>query len=105
MPWQDRMQVEVVVEIEDAPTAGHLDAVRDDASGLTDDPRSVQVEHTPKGHRHLVTTRFTMRFQAQYRVVDDIARRFKMGIGCESGYLDLTIRFPKDQPARRRKGS
>lgn len=79
MPWQDRMQVEVVVEIEDEPTEAQLAAVRSDASRLTDDPRSVQVEHTPKGDRHLLTTRFSMRFQAQYKVVDDIARRMKKG--------------------------
>lgn len=105
MPWQDQMQVEVIVEIEDEPTEAQLVAARYDAARLTDDPRIVQVEHTPKGDRHMVTTRFSMRFQAQYKVVDDIAHRFKMGIGCEPGYLDLTIWFPKDEPARRRKRS
>ena len=34
MPWQDQMQVEVVVEIEDEPTDAQLAAVRYDASRM-----------------------------------------------------------------------
>ena len=40
-------------------------------------------------------TTFTMPFQAQYKVVDDIAHRFKLGFACEFEHVDMRIGFPK----------
>ncbi len=103
MPWQDQMNVEVSIESEHEPTQAHVATLRSDAWRLTDDASSIRVEHEPKGDRYVLVTSFTMRFQAQYKCVGDIAHRFKMGFGCDPGYVDMTIRFPKDQPSRPRR--
>lgn len=95
MPWQDRMTVEVEIEIEQQPTSAHLATVRANARRLTDDDSSIRVTQRPKGSRHVVVVRFGMPFQAQYKAVGDIALAFKMGILCEVAHVDMTIRFPR----------
>jgi hypothetical protein len=47
---------------------------------------------------------FTMRTTAQYKVVDEIAKGFKMELWDFDDYMDMWISFPKGKPKARRKG-
>lgn len=103
--WGDTMEVHVVFEIRDIPTKDHLASLREDAARLADDPAAIEVEHEPLENRHRLVARFTMPKAAQYKVVDDIARRFKMGFACEHDYLDMYIHFPPERRPRPRRRS
>lgn len=95
------MWVEVRYVISGAPTRDHEEDLRMAAEELTDDRASVEVEHGPAESGHELITRFTVPRTAQYKVVDEIAHRFKMTFGCFHDYADLSIYFPSSRPRRR----
>ena len=86
----------VGLELGFAPTPEHEATLRDDARRLTDDPSSIALERTVRIGRPTLVVRFRMPFNAQYKVVDHIARHFRRGFGSMYGYKDMWISFPKD---------
>jgi hypothetical protein len=52
--------------------------------------------------RYELVTNFTMRRSAQYKVVDDIADRFKFHTWDLEGYQDMSILFPMTTEERER---
>jgi len=97
------MEVEVGIETHGPPTDEHLATLECAAARFADDVASISVTHTAMPDRHTLVTRFTMRTTAQYKVVDDIARGFKMDIWDFDDYIDMSISFPKSPPKPRKK--
>lgn len=94
------MNVEVGFELDEVPTDEHIAILRSDARRITDDAASIRVERLVKGERHVLVTTFTMRSQAQYKVVGDIAHQFKLGFACSYAYADMWISFAKERSSR-----
>ena len=97
------MEVEVGIEIHGPPTDERLATLKSAATRFADDAASISVTHTALPDRHTLVTRFTMRAAAQYKIVDDIARGFKMDIWDLDDYMDMWISFPKSPPKPRKK--
>lgn len=89
------MIVEVGYEIDEELTEDHVRGMRRAAENLTDDRRSIRVERSEAGDRHVMIVRFTMRTMAHYKVVGDISHQFKLHFACFHLYRDTWIAFPK----------
>ena len=74
------------------------------AAQFTDDTSSIRMTNKPMPDRHCLIVQFTMRTMAQYKIVDDIAARFKMDIWDFDDYVDMWIAFPKRQTKSRSRG-
>lgn len=98
------MEVQVGIETEGPPTEERLESLKRAALRFADNPTSISVTHTVMPDGHCLVTQFTMRTTAQYKVVDEIARGFKMDIWDFDDYMDMWITFPKGKPKARRKG-
>lgn len=98
------MEVHVGIETQGPPTKARLDVLRRAAARFTDNKASIHVTHNPMPDCHCLITHFTMRTTAQYKVVDDIAAGFKMGIWDFADYMDMWIAFPKRKTKPRRGG-
>jgi hypothetical protein len=98
------VEVQVGIDTEGPPTHPRLDVVCRAAAQFTDDTSSIRVTHKPMPDRHCLIVQFTMRTIAQYKIVDDIAARFKMDIWDFDDYMDMWIAFPKCHTKPRRRG-
>jgi len=97
------MKVEVSYSLYKAPTEDHSRSLRKAAVALTDDKRSVRVEQTERDGHPVLSVTFTMRKVAQYKVIDDIARRFKFDFASFHDYAEFWIDFPREGARRRRR--
>lgn len=98
------MEVHVGIETQGPPTEERLESLRRAAIRFADNPANISVTHTVMPDCHCLVTQFTMRTTAQYKVVDDIAKGFKMDIWDFDDYMDMWITFPKGKPKAHRKG-
>lgn len=89
------MKVAVTIESSAPPRDQDIDNLQQAAAQLTDNRRSVAVQTSQTGDRFFLTTNFTMRTAAQYKVVDDISKEFKFWTVDLAGYQDMAISFPK----------
>jgi hypothetical protein len=88
-----------------------LDSLKAAAAELTDDQKSITVtlqvgkslQETLRASCYELITNFTMRRTAQYKVVDDIAHRFKFFTWNLADYEDMTISFPSPPAERKRQ--
>jgi ABC-type transporter MlaC component len=86
-----KASVELIYKV--MPSDRELENIRDAGYRLTSNPKSVSVQVLEKGDRYPVVLEFTMRTEAQYKVVDRVAdevRRWLM-----EPYEDMGIRFGK----------
>ena len=97
------MEVEVGIETHNPPTDERLATLESAAARFADNVASISVTYTAMSDRYTLVTRFTMRTAAQYQVVDDIARGFKMDIWDFDDYMDMWIAFPKSPSQPRKK--
>jgi hypothetical protein len=71
------MKVQVIIEISTPPTASNLDNLRSAASELTNNLKSIIVSTEEDSKGFSLTTSFTMKTAAQYKVVDRISKEFE----------------------------
>jgi len=98
------MDVQVGIETQGPPTAERLEILRRAAARFTQNQANISVTHTVMPEGHCLVVQFIMRTAAQYKVIDEIAKGFKMDIWDFDDYLDMWITFPKGKPKSRRKG-
>lgn len=98
------MDVQVGIETQGPPTEERLKSLRRAAVRFADHSANISVTHTVMPDGHCLVTQFTMRTTAQYKVVDEIAKGFKMEIWDFDDYMDMWITFPKGRSKVRRKG-
>ena len=96
------MEVHVGIETYGPPTEDRLETLRMAAGRFTIDKASIHVIHEARPDRHCLITQFTIQTTAQYKVVDEIARGFKMDIWDFDDYRDMWISFPKSKRKTRR---
>jgi hypothetical protein len=89
------MSVEITIFVASQPTDQNLENLKAAAAELTDDRRSITATvQECESSRYELVMHFTMRRSAQYKVVDDIADRFKFRTWDLAGYQDMSISFP-----------
>jgi hypothetical protein len=98
------MDVQVGIETQRPPTEERLEILRIAAARFAENKANISVTHTVIPDGHCLVVPFTMRTTAQYKVIDEIAKGFKMDIWDFHDYLDRWITFPKGKPKSRRKG-
>jgi hypothetical protein len=96
------MNVQVTILVSRQPTDHNLESLEAAAAELTDDRRSVTVT-MQEDERYKLVTHFTMRRSAQYKVVSDIAHRFKLHTWDLEGYQDMSISFPMTADEKERQ--
>lgn len=89
------MNVEVIIKVDIPPKEKDFASLRMAASKLTNNPKSITVRTTQTGDYISLITNFTMKTNAQYKVVDDIWSEFKFWTFDLEGYQDVSISFPK----------
>jgi hypothetical protein len=99
------MDVQVGIETQGPPTAERLEILRSAAARFAENKANISVTHTVMPEGHCLVVQFTMRTTAQYKVIDEIAKGFKMEIWDFDDYLDMWITFPKGKRKSRRTGS
>jgi hypothetical protein len=99
------MDVQVGIETQGPPTAERLEILRSAAARFAENKANISVTHTVMPEGHCLVVQFTMRTAAQYKVIDEIAKGFKMEIWDFDDYLDMWITFPKGKRKSRRTGS
>ena len=88
------MNIEVIIEVDTPPEKKDLDSLRNAASRLTNNPKSITVQMIQTGDRISLITNFTMKTKAQYKVIDDIWSEFKFWTFDLEGYQDMSVSFP-----------
>jgi hypothetical protein len=96
------MNVQVTILVASQPTDQNLESLKAAAAELTDNRRSITVV-VQEDDRYELITRFTMRRSAQYKVVSDIAHRFKLHTWDLEGYQDMSISFPMTADEKERQ--
>jgi hypothetical protein len=96
------MNVEVTILVSSQPTDQNLESLKAAAAELTNDRRSITVT-VQEDDRYELITHFTMRRSAQYKVVSDIAHRFKFHTWDLEGYQDMSISFPMTTDEKERQ--
>jgi hypothetical protein len=96
------MNVQVTILVSSQPTDQNLESLEAAAAELTDDRRRITVT-VQEGERYKLVTHFTMRRSAQYKVVSDIAHRFKFYTWDLEGYQDMSISFPMTADEKERQ--
>jgi hypothetical protein len=99
------MDVQVGIETQGPPTAERLEILRSAAARFAENKANISVTHTVMPEGHCLVVQFTMRTTAQYKVIDEIAKGFKMEIWDFDDYLDMWITYPKGKRKSRRTGS
>jgi hypothetical protein len=89
------MNVRVTIEVSIPPTASNLDRLRSAASELTNNLKSIVVSTDKDSKGFSLTTVFTMKTAAEYKVVDQISKEFEFWTFDLEGYQDMMISFPK----------
>lgn len=98
------MDVQVGIETQRPPTEARLETLRRAAERFAENKANISVTHTVTPDGHCLVVQFTMRTTAQYKVIDEIGKGFKMDIWDFDDYLDMWITFPKGKLKSRRKG-
>jgi hypothetical protein len=88
------MNVRVTVEVSTLPTANNLDNLRSAASELTNKIKSIVVSTDENSKGFSLTTSFTMKTAAQYKVVDRISKEFNFWTFDLEGDPEIIILFP-----------
>jgi hypothetical protein len=88
------MNVRVKIEVSTPPTASNLDNLRSAASELTNNIKSIVVITDEDSRGFSLTTIFTMKTTAQYKVIDRISKEFKFWTFDLEGYQEMIISFP-----------
>jgi hypothetical protein len=88
------MNVRVTIEVSTPPIANNLDNLRSAASELTNKIKSVNVTTDEDSKGFSLTTSFTMKTAAQYKVVDRISKEFNFWTFDLEGYREMIISFP-----------
>jgi hypothetical protein len=89
------MNVRVIIEVSTPPTASNLDKLRSAASELTNNTKSIVVSTDEDSRGFSLTTIFTMKTTAQYKVVDQISEEFDFWTFDLEGYQEMIISFPR----------
>jgi hypothetical protein len=98
------MNVEVSILVSSQPTDQNLENLKAAAAELTDDRRSItSTVQECEFSRYELVTHLTMGRSAQYKVVDDIADRFKFHTWDLERYQDMSISFPLTAEERARQ--
>jgi hypothetical protein len=92
------MNVEVTIVVSAPPIKKNLDGLKSAAARLTNNKKSITVRVNEQGDRFSLTTNFTMKTAAQYKVVDDIASEFEFWTFDLQCYQDMSISFPNKYP-------
>jgi hypothetical protein len=90
------MNVRVTIEVSIPPTASNLDKLRSAASELTNNRKSIVVSTDEDSKGFSLTTVFTMKITAEYKVVDRISKEFNFWTFDLEGYQEMIISFPRD---------
>ena len=88
------MNVQVTIEVSTPPIASNLDNLRSAASKLTNNIKSIVLSTNENIKGFSLTTSFTMKTAAQYKVVDRISKEFKFWTFDLEGYREMIISFP-----------
>jgi hypothetical protein len=88
------MNVRVTIEVSTPPTANNLDNLRSAASELTNKIKSIVVSTDENSKGFSLTTSFTMKTAAQYKVVDRISKEFNFWTFDLEDYREMIISFP-----------
>lgn len=89
------MNVQVIILVDTQPNEDDLSNLKLAASKLTNKQSSIAVHVNKEGRYYALTTDFTMKNAAQYKVVDDIDEEFQFWTVELNGYQETTIRFPR----------
>jgi hypothetical protein len=89
------MNVRVIIEVSTPPTASNMAKLRSAASKLTNNLKSIMVSTHEDIKGFSLTTNFTMKTTAQYKVVDRIAKEFNFWTFDLEGYREMIISFPR----------
>jgi hypothetical protein len=85
------MQVEVELQYEAIPSDDELDTIRRAGQTLATSPKSVSVTVQATDESTIVTLKFDMKNQAQYKVVEAISDEVTCFLNEQ--FLDICIRF------------
>jgi hypothetical protein len=88
------MNVRVIIEVSTPPTVRNLDKLRAAASELTNNIKSIVVSTDEDRKCFSLTTSFTMKTAAQYKVVDRISKEFEFWTFDLEGDREMIISFP-----------
>jgi hypothetical protein len=88
------MNVQVTIKVSTPPTASNLDNLRSAASELTNNLKSIIVSTDENSKEFSLTTSFTMKIAAQYKVVDRISKEFNFWKFDLEGDREMIISFP-----------
>lgn len=88
------MTVEVTIAVSTPPRDQDINTLNQAAAQFTNRHNSISVAVTEVGDRFHLTTRFTMKTAAQYKVVDKISQEFEFWTADLAGYQDKWITFP-----------
>jgi hypothetical protein len=88
------MNVQVTLNVSTPPTAGNLDNLRSAASELTNNLKSIVVSTDENSKGFSLTTSFTMKTAAQYKIIDRISKEFDFWTFDLEGYREMIISFP-----------
>jgi hypothetical protein len=89
------MNVRVTIEVSTPPTASNLDKLRTSASELTNNLKSIVVSIDENSKGFSLTTSFTMKTTAEYKVIDRISKEFNFWTFDLEGYGEMIISFPR----------
>ncbi|MGJ5629847.1 hypothetical protein [Nostoc sp. CALU 1950] len=87
------MNVRYTILLSSPPATEHLDSVKMAALRLTNNQVSIKIQVKREGKYSALITDFTMKDAAQYKVVDEIDKEFKLWIWHFGDYEDSTISF------------
>jgi uncharacterized protein YfcZ (UPF0381/DUF406 family) len=87
------MTAEVTIVVSTPPCDQDLDNLKSAAAQLTNRQSSIAVVVTEVGDRFHLTTRFTLKNAAQYKVVTPISEEFEFWTVSLAGYQDQWICF------------
>jgi hypothetical protein len=89
------MNVRVTIEVSTPPTIRNLDKLRTSASELTNDLKSIIVSTDEDSQIFSLTTNFTMKTTAEYKVVEQISKEFNFWTFDLEDYREMIISFPR----------
>jgi hypothetical protein len=89
------MNVRVIIEVLTPPTVSNMAKLRSAAAKLTNNLKSIVVSTHEDSKGFSLTTNFTMKTTAQYKVVDRIAKEFNFWTFDFEGCRAMIISFPR----------
>ncbi len=95
------MKVEVELQYRAVPADEELEIIREAGKSLTNDPKSVSVRLVETETYPLIILEFTIKNQAQYKVVDQISDEVQQCLG--KLYNGIAIRFHQPHKKSRRQ--